>query len=359
MRKELGSNFWISADYFLGKTYDEQSILSALGFGICNSFLFSTCRQAIRFCLRDIASEQKIALIPEFTCYSVITPFLQEGFDLEFYSTDRSLHVSSSHLNKLLNECNADVLLIHPYFGFDTLIVDEEIDGRAKVIFDQTQCQYSDVLYSFADYTVSSLRKWACVFDGAVASKKGSFNQDFCFPVDKELEDRMLEASHLKSLYMEFDLGDKQSFLRLFSEGSELIRSRSSLYRMSDKSKIAQGCLDIDLLMKRRRNNFASLLDFDWTQVGKPVFSVVERNITPLYFPIYLHVERSKFQRYLADNNIYAPIIWPKPAYFDNMKLSATTQWIYQNIISIPIDQRYDCTDMDRVKQVISCYEEF
>ncbi len=357
MHKELGSNFWISEDYFSDKTYDEQSILRALGFGSFNSFLFSTCRQAIKFCLRDFVSDQKKALIPEFTCQSVITSFLQEGFELDFYSTDKNLHVSSSQLNKLLNKCNADVLLIHPYFGFDTLIVDEEFATRAKVIFDQTQCQYSNFFYNFADYTVSSLRKWACVLDGAVAAKNGSFNQEFSFPVDKELENRMLEASHLKSLYMELDLGDKQSFLKLFSEGSELIRSRNYLYRMSDKSKIVQEYLDIDLLIKRRRANFTSLLDFDWSQIGQPIFSILESNVTPLYFPIYLHVERSKFQRYLADHNIYAPIIWPKPTYFDNGKLSATTQWIYRQIISIPIDQRYDSTDMDRVKQVISCYE--
>ncbi len=356
MLKEIGSNFWISQDYFCNKIFDEEAILKSLGLDRFDSILFSTCRQAIRYCLMDIVTDRRKALIPEFTCYSVIYPFLQEGYELEFYSVDESLFVSSAYLNQLIQRHNVDVLLIHPYFGFNTLLLDEIIDSSVKVIFDRTQCQYSDFFYDFADYIVSSLRKWTNLLDGGVASKKGSFSKNNIFPVDKELEECMLAASHLKSLYMERDSGDKPSFLKLFSEGLELIRSRNSLFRMSDKSKIIQNHLDIELMTQRRRTNFLSLINFDWSRVGRPIFNVLHEGITPLYFPVYLHVERKKFQRYLADNDIYAPIIWQKSDFLNTRQLTRATERIYQHMICIPVDQRYGCADMDRVKLVVSRY---
>lgn len=357
MRKEIGSNFWINKDFFRDKTYNINNILGDLKIHNLSSSFFSTCRQGIRFCLQDISPGNKVALLPEFTCHSVIDPFLKEGFELKFYPVNKDLSVSSSSLNMLIDTFNVSVLLIHPYFGFDTLTVDEKLNDKIKVIFDQTQSLYSDFSYDFPEYIVGSLRKWAGLLDGAFVAKKGTFNLKCTFPVDQALEEKMLEASHLKSLYMEEDLGNKEIFLRLYAEGLSLIRSNNDLNNISEKSLIVQDNLDINTLKKSRRDNFCTLLNFDWLRVGKPVFTSLERDVTPLYFPIYLKVNRELFQKYLAKNNIYAPIIWTKPAYFINRDIDLTTQWIYQHIICIPIDQRYDDTDMNRVKQVVSLYE--
>ena len=144
MHKEIGSNFWINKSFFCDKTINISKVFNDLNLNSLASCFFSTCRQAIRFCLRDISPEKKVALLPEFTCHSVIDPFVKEKFDLKFYPVDKSLLVSSSSLNEMIKKFDVDVLLIHPYFGFDTLLTNEQLDESVNIIFDNTQSLYSD-----------------------------------------------------------------------------------------------------------------------------------------------------------------------------------------------------------------------
>ena len=61
------------------------------------------------------------------------------------------------------------------------------------------------------------------------------------------------------------------------------------------------------------------------------------------------------FQTYLAENKIYAPIIWPKSDLCNN-SINLEVDWIYRNILSIPCDQRYSMEDMERVVEIINNY---
>ena len=79
MLKEIGSNFWISPeDMKYETTFIEPSALGLWG----NDYAWlSTGRGAIRFVLKTIEESNpfinKVALIPSFTCHTVIEPFLE------------------------------------------------------------------------------------------------------------------------------------------------------------------------------------------------------------------------------------------------------------------------------------------
>ncbi|HHY01165.1 MAG TPA: hypothetical protein GX531_07340 [Methanothermobacter sp.] len=358
MKKEIGSNFWIDKKKFENCIVDNKKLLNDLKLTDENFFFFSTCRQAIRFCLQDINSTNKRALIPEYTCYSVIEPFIKEDFKIFHYPVDKKLDVKTSFLNDLIEQYNIDVLLIHPYFGFNTINEDKAIQENVTIIYDQTQSMYSNFDFKFFDYKVASLRKWAGLLDGAMASKRNKFHIKYSFEIDKKLENVMLEACDLKYKYMEHDIGEKINFLQKFQKGLSLIRSNNNLHRMSEKSLIIQSNLNISELIKKRRDNYKILLDFDWESIGEVIFKVLNDSNVPLYFPIYVKNDRKLFQNYLASNNIFAPVIWSKPEYFENKKIEQTTQWIYDHILCIPIDQRYGTEDMSRIKNVVEKFGE-
>lgn len=357
MKKELGSNFWISEDFFIDKTYDEESIFRKLNL-TGDSHLFSTARQAVRFVLQDISPDKKRALLPEYTCHSVIDPFLKEGYDIFYYPVDRKLRLSLSKVNRLIEKYDIGVFLFHPYFGFDSLIEDEKISSQVKVIYDATQTMYSSFDYDFYDYKVGSIRKWAEVLDGAFAEKKtGSFTKTFDFVEDDKLTSLMMEASQLKYEYMEEDRGDKKEFLRLYSAGLNAIRQAKEIFAMSSRSKLVVDNLNLEELKESRRSNFSKLLSYpNWDKIGQPVFSKLDDQVVPLYFPLHLKVDRRDFQGHLAQNDIYAPIIWSKPDIYESRQVDEDVAWIYEHTLSIPIDQRYGLDDMDRLLKVIDEY---
>ena len=58
----------------------------------------------------------------------------------------------------------------------------------------------------------------------------------------------------------------------------------------------------------------------------------------------------NEYQKELINNKIYCPIIWPRSNYIDTKY--SNTEYIYEHILCIPCDQRYNIQDM---KKIINC----
>ena len=54
-------------------------------------------------------------------------------------------------------------------------------------------------------------------------------------------------------------------------------------------------------------------------------------------------------------NRIYAPVVWPKADCCP--EVDKDSEYVYEHILCIPIDQRYDVDDMERVVKVIKSIE--
>ena len=65
----------------------------------------------------------------------------------------------------------------------------------------------------------------------------------------------------------------------------------------------------------------------------------------PTFFPMLVD-KRDELREYLKTKEIYLPVHWPKPEGVENP--------IYDRIISIPVDSRYDKEDMERVAEEIN-----
>ena len=359
MLSEVGSNFWIDPEELMG----EAMLQPPYSFGYeGNDYAWlSTGRAATRFILKTIEernpSIKKVALIPPFTCHTVIEPFIESGYEVHTLPISLSLETTAGEIIRSQEQTRASVLIVHRYYGFDTLpgfnYAVEVLRAKGVVVIeDCTQCIYSAFKPSNADYFVGSIRKWCGVPDGGFAICKEGCFIDKPTVEDKAMVETKRMASMLKYRYLFKHEGDKPSFKAKYREGERLLDEQNGFYSIGKISAIIQANLDIVNLRKKRQSNFRFLLNGLKSVCSLMIlFNNLPEEVVPLYFPI-LENNRDALQSLLADNDIYAPVVWPKPECCPH--ISKEAEEIYEKILCIPIDHRYDSDDMNRIVKVIT-----
>ncbi|MBU3205221.1 DegT/DnrJ/EryC1/StrS family aminotransferase [Clostridium algidicarnis] len=340
--------------------------IESFGLKGSDSVFLSTCRGAENLVLDTISERnpniRKVALIPPFTCNTVIEPFLKHGYQVVSYSIDGALNVDLDKFREVLIATSAQVVLVHRYFGFDTLkdfekIISEFSPKGIVFIEDRTQCLYSTFNQLPVDYIIGSIRKWAGLPDGGFAVCKTGVFTNKPHVYNEELERLKLEASYAKYEYLHKNSGDKQNFLDLFRQAEQQLDSETSYFKISPSSVVIQQNLDSSILKKKRRENYSflyeGLKDSDILEFLMPKLTEVE---IPLYFVMSVK-GRNELQRYLQLHDIYAPIVWSKPEVYPD--ICKEVQNIYDSILCLPVDQRYDVDDMNRIIKCIKEYREY
>ena len=85
----------------------------------------------------------------------------------------------------------------------------------------------------------------------------------------------------------------------------------------------------------------------------QPLFPSINDDVCPLFFPIVIKEDRNKIKKKLIEEEIYCPIHWPIPVQI-NMNLFENSRKLYNTELSIPCDQRYDISDMDKIINIIN-----
>ena len=362
MQREVGSNFWLDPN----QSMEDVGNFSLKSFGIDGSdyVLLSTGRSGLSLVLDTIAQRypkrNRRALLPPFTCHTVIEPFLDAGYEVGYYPVDETLMTSTEWIEDAARKNHPTVVLFHRYFGFETL---PEMEGilsifRSQgivVIEDRTQCLYSEIPPMQVDFWNGSLRKWAGLPDGGFAICREGVLSQHPQQWDVALEQKKVKASYAKYRYLFEGEGEKTAFLQLYREAEQLLNEESGLYAISPTALAVQGTLNLAELKRRRRQNYQVLLDRLGSCKGiRPLFSVLPDGVVPLYFPMVVSQNRAGLQKHLAGHDIYAPIIWPRPAVLPSVCSAAET--LYQEMLCIPIDQRYGMNDMAWIADVILSY---
>lgn len=356
MKPEVGSNFWL--DRSAVSHTDKNISLQHLNYAYDDVAFLSTCRGGIRLMLEDLLNKdkRKCALLPAFTCDTVIEPFIQYQYDVTYYGVGEDLTTDAKGLKAAIKKYQPSVILLHRYFGFDTLpgideVLTEAIASDITVVEDVTQCLYSGFRRIPSDYLVGSFRKWTAMADGGFVAKKNG--KLICHPncSDSELESMMLQAMDDKHKFIVHGVGEKDDFLQKFALAQDLLDSRKTNYSMAPSSMRNQSKLDINELKRKRVDNFRCLLEaVGRVQCVKPVFRSLPEGVCPLYFPIYCNGQRARIQNILREHRIYAPILWPRSPH---MTKESGGEEQYYDLLCIPCDQRYDTDDMQRIINVM------
>jgi hypothetical protein len=360
MKKEIGSNFWLS-DEDIKK--DTRSLSSPSIFN-CNGSDYvwlSTCRSAISLVIQTIEERNpninKRVCLPAFTCNTVFEPFINAGYEFYPLNVGKDLGSNAQDLLNTILESKVGIVLFHRYFGFDTLYnIDSIIPILQKngisIIEDCTQSMYSNIDRINADYYVGSIRKWCGVPDGGFAVCKHGYFSNKPQSYDIDLEKAKYEACLMKYNFLFNNKGKKEDFLIGYREAEDILDKQDRFYNIAPLSIKVQSNLDVDWMKNKRQENYRTLLNLlNKSNNIIPVFEELPENVVPLYFPI-LCMNRKEIQSTLVQNSIYAPIVWPKDEKCP--KISIDSDYIYDHILCIPIDQRYSSDDMERVAEILN-----
>lgn len=355
MKKEIGSIFPIS-DAVLSKAETDKVPYKG------DRLYYSLCREALYDIAKAMGEVGNTVLIPAYTCQTVITPFEEAGWHCEYYSISRTLRIDVQSLTKLVEKHHPTLVVVHPYFGMDqdeneksllTKIKQQSVD----IVVDLTQCLFSTEDYSFASFIVASYRKWMPIPDGGFLnnlSQKVVISQ----PESENIEftEREIAAMYLRGQY--FYNGQQRTkaiSIRLSKAADFIAESNIAPHKMSPVAYNLMQNENLEFNQQRRFDNYAylynNILESDKiTKVCKDIDAVTT---APLYFTIYVK-ERPVLQRRFAQDSIYAPVIWPVED--ERVLIDEDVKYIYDHLLAIPCDQRYDQNDMQRVVEIINNY---
>lgn len=350
---EVGST-WYADDFCPAEDYTLRLKFIA---DSSNVTLLSTCRSAIKLILDKIGGQHHRALVPSFTCHSVIDPFLTAGYDVKGYSLNENLQIDIDVFSSLVNDFRPDIILVHGYFGFNTVGSASNILESCKargiiVIEDKTQTMFSDFKAIAADYTIGSIRKWLPIPDGAFI--KGMHISELT--QDSALADAKIKAMRAKNRYFATGDGNKCEFMRFFADAENLLDSRTLPHSISSYSLSALTSLNLKEFANRRRDNY-NLLARRLSRHSEIqlIFKEALTSDVPFLLPVYIDDKRAEFQRYMASHNVYPTIIWKCPDALENI-IDKDSRRIYDRILCFHVDQRYEAADMNKVADIVDSY---
>lgn len=311
-------------------------------------------RCAIYYALEDLklTDKKQVAYVPIYTCETVLDPFIKAGYQLIFYGIDRDMRPIFDY--SLIDKIS--VISICGYYGFcnyDRNFVKICSDRGVKVIEDATHSIFSsDGINPYCDYVVGSLRKWIGVPSGGFAIKTtGKFSLSLIEPDETHLAMRSNSMTVKKNIlknpskYNDQELIDANS---IFWDAELMLRKIFDSYRSDEQSVFIMKHFDVQSLIEKRRSNYQYLLDnIAHNARLEIIFPVLPKETVPSHFTIYAK-DRNTIQKFLMENGVQTTAYWPKGPLI-NLDGHDDAAYIYDHVLSIPCDQRYDLKDMQYI----------
>lgn len=294
-----------------------------------NGILLNTGRNALEYVLRTIPNITTL-YIPFCTCHTVMQPINVLNINYIQYHINSSFEISDHIVLK-----DGEYLIYTNYYGMkDDYILELNKTYGNQLIVDSAQGFFSsDKLCSKIVFTP---HKFAGVANGAIA-----FSDSLYAFQNIETDISYKQTNHLFARYDGPAINAYDDYKKNMRQSrNQPIRKMSNLtYRMCRN-------LDFELIRKRRIANVnylhQYLKDSNILQLplsGKPLMA-------------YPYWTKSKnLRKRLQENKIFCATYWPNVMEWCTPK--DLDYILSSEIIPLPIDQRYDEDDMDRIIKII------
>ena len=162
-------------------------------------------REAIGFILDEIDLNTKFAILPSYICESMLEPFLNRGYSVEYFEVDKNFNPNIEEVKKLLNK-NPDIIFVIDWFGMNknqeiVSLVREKCENT-KILADFTHSYFNSFSFIKPDFIIVSLRKWFALPDGAIAINcNHNFKNKLKF-VNNSFYEKRKEAMLIKTRYL-------------------------------------------------------------------------------------------------------------------------------------------------------------
>lgn len=285
------------------------------------------CRSGFRFLIRSLGIKE--IHVPVFTCHVVYEAIRQEGCKIVPYKLDSTLMPSKSFPKNAF-------IIYNNYFGVLGKNVEYLSSFYPNLIVDNAQAFYSIQPCRAAVY---SPRKFFGLPDGGILR-------------GKDIPEIHLEQGHsfdvTSHLLKRHDYG-AQSAYKDFCANDEALE-KYPVERMSRLTIALMGNIDYNGAKQKRLNNYRYLHD---NLESTFPFNMALDDV-PLVYPLLID-NGPEVRDSLIQNGVFCARYWPNV-------LTETTESemefkLATNIVSLPIDQRYDKVDMNRIIEIINTYK--
>ena len=292
-------------------------------------------------------------------------------WELVLYSVDRELEAAGEEIFRLALEHDPGLIFIHPYYGADTCAgLRRQLAGLRRsgvlVMEDVTQSYYLEEAGKDADFVVGSLRKWYAVPDGGFVASDIPLAEDVLETGEEYARERLVPLVQKWEYLKEKErrtggaltagwLPRKAEYLKRNRNLENALDCYQGVRRISRISAEILSRVDEEGARRRREENYHAL--YQHICGMKRLWAILPEKEThaPLYLPVYVK-ERDSLQRFLAGYGIYAPVLWPVGEENKDF-LQGDGTYIFEHMLALPIDQRYDAGDMEQLAEVLALYE--
>lgn len=226
-------------------------------------------------------------------------------------------------------EINCDcALVIWNHFNGYCPVPSELVNGKC-IVFEDCVQSLEALHRQVGKASFTSLRKWLELDLALVVSpyeRKGSVSKHSAYYSRKK------EAEQLKFQWKQGNAVAESAFLNKFAEAEKALQTAEISFHSTEELEKYEW----NAILERRRENAEGLLEFLVSE-GIRVIGAAE-----LFVMIQLE-NRDEIRKHLAQNGIFAPVHW----------LDSSDDILARTLLSLPIDQRYDREDMQRVANAV------
>lgn len=288
-----------------------------------------------RACLEYLIELRGIRTVwlPDFLCSSVPNLCRKTGVTVRVYRIGEGFRPAYD-----FEVTEGEWLYLVDYYGqLSQVDVGTALEfSGGRLIVDESQGYYREP-WGEAD-TIYTCRKWFGVADGA-----------FLCTHDGTRLDHGLARSESFG-HMGFVLGRFERTAGEFFAESKDNNARFADETMAGMSVLTENLLhavDYEAIKDRRRENW-SVLD---SALGFSNHLSLAFPEVPFMYP-YMVIDARGVRSRMADENVFVPTLWPNV--LDDSGVGPTAIDFSNNILPLPVDQRYGACDMERVLEVLS-----
>jgi len=285
-------------------------------------------RNAFKYILR--AREYKKVYLPYFTCDVMLEPILKLKLKYEFYHINEQLEPIFD-----FNQIGANETFLYTnYFGIKSLLATKISRTCPNLIIDNSQAFFEKPLAGID--TFYSPRKFFGVPDGAYL---------YCDKYSDIFLEQDTSIDRFCHLLGRIELGAEIAY-PLFRKNDDAL-SVQPIKKMSDLTQRLLQSIDYMSIYDIRRANFQYLND-NLNQQNLLKLNL-EANEVPLVYPFLC--ENHDLKHKLIGNKIFVATYWPNVK--DWIKEESLEVKYSNYMVHLPIDQRIDTIDLDKVIKII------
>lgn len=303
-----------------------------------NALRLNAGRYALEYILR--ARKYRKVYIPYYICDSVLLPFKRLNVECEFYHINEQLEPANK-----LHPADDEAVLYVNYFGLKNSRADTFCYAYKNTILDYTQAFYSEKGNKYDDKNIQcdtfySCRKYFGVPDGAYLYTNSYIDEEL--PQDESFE-------RMTFLTKRIDRSPQEGYADFHANDKGL--ATVGMCKMSRLTEVMMRSIDYSAKANKRIHNF-HVLDKALRENNRFKWAM-DYGTVPLVYPYYVE-DGAKLRQHLIANEVFCARYWPNVLEWCN-----PNDWEYElteNLVCIPVDQRYEKDDMDYIVDIILNY---